>query len=255
MKRWILATLLIPASVCGCMKIREEILVLPDGSGRLTLTFAIPSKGEAGKFTQMELTSGDPDEIQDKVRGLVALTRPTVEEKDGAVRIRMTGYFDDLNAVKFMDDGEGAKAKPKQEFSFRRDGEAFTLEVRGNLLADDEPERKGDAPDREKLREEMTRAMFAGFELRQEVRLPGPVTAIDGFGSKEGRGAGYAVAERDLRTAADRKRITSVLLFRASCGRSEVGEAEAAEFRRELEKARAAWPELRAEMKRKAGQK
>ena len=251
MNRRILAPALILFAASGCMKVREEFVVFPDGSGRVTLTFAISSKSAAGKFTETEMTSADPDEIQDKVRGLVALTRPTIEEKDGAVRIRMTAYFDDINAVKFMDDGEGAKAKPKQEFSFSREGEAFTLELKGNLLAEDEPEPKAVTPELQKVREEITRAMFSGFELRQEVRLPGSITAIDGFGSKDGRAAGYVVGEKDLRTAAEVKKLASVVRFRASCGKSEVTEAEAAEFRRELEKAKAAWPELRAEMKKK----
>jgi len=249
--RWILASALILAAASGCMKIREELLVLPDGSGRIILTFAVSSKGAAGQFTEAELSSGDPDEIQDKIRGLVAMTRPTMEEKDGAVRIRMTGYFDDINALKFMDDGEGAKAKPKQEFSLRRDGEAFTLEMKGNLLAEDEAESKIENLELQKMREQMVRAMFTGFELRQEIRLPGSITAIDGFASKDGRVAGYAVSEKDLRSSADLKKVTSVTLFRASCGKSEITEAEAAEFRRELDKAKAAWPELRAEMKKK----
>jgi hypothetical protein len=255
MNRWILAPMMILAAASGCMKVREELLVLPDGSGRITLTFAISSKGGAAQFTETELASGDPDEIQDKIRGLVAMTRPSLEEKDGAVRIRMTGYFEDLNALKFMDDGEGAKAKPKQEFSFRREGEAFKLELKGNLLAEDEAEPKIENPELQKMREQMVRAMFTGFELRQEIRLPGSITAIDGFGSKDGRTAGYTVGEKDLRTTADVKKVSSVILFRASCGKSEVSDAEAADFRRELEKAKAAWPELRAEMKKKAEKK
>ena len=32
---------------------------------------------------------GDPEEIESKVRGLVALTRPTAEKKDGILRLRM----------------------------------------------------------------------------------------------------------------------------------------------------------------------
>src|SRR5579872_3776787 len=200
--RWTLAAALFLAATSGCMKVREELLVLPDGSGRMTLSFTIPANGEAAKFTETELSSGDPDEIQDKVRGLVAMTRPRMEKNDGAVVIRMTAYFEDINAVKFMDDGEGAKAKPKQEFSFHRDGESFTVEVRGNLLADDGPEPKANAPELQKLREEINRAMYTGFELRQEVRLPGPITAIDGFASKDGRVAGYSVGEKELRTTA-----------------------------------------------------
>lgn len=254
MKR-LLAVPLLLLAFSGCMKVREELLVMPDGSGRLTLVFSIRSKGDTAKFTEAELLSGDPDEITDKVRGLAALTRPSVSEKDGVVQIRMAAYFEDVNALKFMDDGEGAKAKAKQEFTFAREGEAFTLEIRGNLLADDAPERGGMDPEIERQREEMFKAMFAGFEFRQDVRLPGKVIVADGFGSKDHRVASYVVGEKDLQKPADQKRINAAIRFRVSCGKSEVTEAEAAEFRKELEAAKAGWAELRKEMKKNAEKK
>jgi hypothetical protein len=258
-KRLIAAPLLALLSLAGCMKIRQELLVMPDGSGRLTLVFSMRSKGESAKFTETEMMSGDPDEITDKVRGLVAMTRPTMEEKDGVVRIRMTAYFDDINALKFMDDGEGAKAKPKQEFSFRKNGEAFEFEIKGNLLADEAPERKdvdGLAdPELAKQREQIFKAMWAGFEFRQDVRLPGTVTAVEGFQSKDGRVAGYAVLEKDLQKPTDQKKLNSALLFKASCGKSDVTDAEAAEFRKELEAAKAGWAALKKEMKKNAEKK
>lgn len=259
MKRWIVASLLLLPALSGCMKIRQELLVMPDGSGRLAFTFAIPAKGETARFTEQELMAGDPDEVADKVRGLVAMGRPTLEEKDGVIRIRMTAYFDDLNALKIMDDGEGDKAKPKVRFGFKRDGEAFALEIQGNLMADDDPKRLDAAdlkdPELEKQREQLFKAMFAGFELRQDVRLPGTVTAVEGFQSKEGRVAVYAIGEKDLQKPADQKKLNSTLTFKASCGKSEVSDAEAAEFRKELDAAKAAWPALKKEMKANAAKK
>src|SRR5258706_6764576 len=199
--------LLLLLSFSGCMKIREEFVVMPDGSGRLTLHFTIAAKGEAGKFTQAELMSGDPDEMQDKIRGLSAMTRPSVEEKEGVVHLRMTGYFDDINALKFMDEGEGEKAKPKQEFAFRKEGETFILDMKGNLLADDQLERPFKDAELQKQREEMFKAMFAGFELRQDVTLPGRVTAADGFQTKSERTASYVVGEKDLQKPSDQKKV------------------------------------------------
>jgi hypothetical protein len=253
--RWTLAPALLLLAASGCMKIRDELLVMPDGSGRLSFTFAIASKAEAGKFTEAELMSGDPDEIQDKIRGLVAMGKPTLEEKDGTVRIRLTGYFDDLNALKIMDDGEGAKAKVKQEFVFRREGETFSVEVKGNLLAEEGPERPAGDPEIQKFREEMIKTMYAGFEFRQDLKLPGNVTSVEGFVSKDGRVAAYAVGEKNLQTSADVKKLNAITGFKASCGKSEVTDAEAAEWRRELEAAKAGWAELRKEMKKKAERK
>ncbi len=254
MRRLIAAPLLLLA-FSGCMKVRQELLVMPDGSGRLTLTFAMKSSGETAAFTEKELMSGDPDEITDKVHGLAGLSRPTMEKKDGMIRIRMTAYFDDINALKFMDDGEGAKAKPKQEFVFAREGETCTLEIKGNLVADDAPEREVKSPEFEKQREEMFKAMFAGFEFRNDVKMPGKILVADGFQSKEDRIASYIVAEKDLQTLADQKKLNAATRFRASCGKSEVTEAEQADFRKELEAAKAGWAELRKEMKKNSEKK
>lgn len=254
MKRLLIAALILPA-FAGCMKVREEFVVMPDGSGRLTLVFAIELKGEAAKFTEDELMSGDPDELESRVRGLVALTRPTSEKKDGVLRLRMGAYFDDINAVKFMDEGEGDKAKAKQEFSFRREGEAFTLEVKGNLMAEETVERGAADPELAKQRDEFFKAMFAGFEFRQDVKMPGRVTAIDGYQSKDDRTASYVVGEKDLQKAADQKKINAVAKFKVSCAKSEITDAEAADFRKELEKAKKDWVELRKEMKKKSDQR
>jgi hypothetical protein len=255
MKRTLGVLSLLLLAFSGCMQVREEVVVMPDGSGRLTLHFMIKTKGEAAKFTEDELMSADPDEIQEKVRGLVALLRPSTEQKEGVVHLRMTAYFDDLNAVKFMDDGEGDKAKTKQAFVFRKEGEAFVVELKGNLLADDIPERANKDPEVEKQRAEFFKAMFEGFDFRQDVRMPGKVTVVEGFQSKVDRTATYHIGEKDLQKPADQKKINETSQFKVSCARSEVTEGEVADFRKELEKAKADWPALRKEMKQKAEQK
>lgn len=253
MKRsMVAASLLVLAALSGCMKVKQEIVVMPDGSGKIVLTLTMRLKSETTTFTEGELSQMDPDEFMEKVHGLTALTRPKSEKKDGIVTLTMTGYFDDVNALKFMDDGEGAKAKVKQEYAFRREGETFVLETKGNLLAEDAPERGGTDPDLLKQREEFFRAMFAGFEFRQDVTLPGKVLATEGYGSKAERTASYVVGERDLQKPSDQRKINDLAKFKVSAARSEVSDADAAAFRKELEKAKADWPALRDEMKKTA---
>jgi len=234
----------------GCLKAKQDIVVMPDGSGKVVLTLTMRMKGDAAQITEAELMAGDPDEIFDKVHGLAALTRPAAEKKDGVVTVRMTGYFDDMNALKFMDDGEGAKAKPKQEYAFRREGETFVLETKGNLLSDDAPQRGGTDPELLKQREEFFKAMFTGFEFRQDVTLPGKVTSAEGYGSTSERTATYLISEKDLQKPADQRKINERSQFKIACARSEVSDADAAAFRKDLEKAKADWPGLRAEMKK-----
>src|SRR5882672_4938005 len=117
------------------------------------------------------------------------------------------------------------------------------------------PERAPADPELLKQREELFKAMFSGFEFRLEVKLPGNVTMAEGFQGKEGRVASYTVAERDLQKPADQQKLNAAVKFRASCGKSEVSDAEAADFRKELESAKAAWAELRQEMKKRSEKK
>src|SRR5207247_6745073 len=110
------------------------------------------------------------------------------------------------------------------------DGETFVVELNGNLLADDAPERPGNDPEIVKQREEFFKAMFVGFDFRQDLRMPGKVTAVEGFHSRSERTASYHVGEKDLQKPSDQKKINEVSSVKASCARSEVRDAEAADF-------------------------
>jgi len=260
MKRLIPAFLAVAAlavsTLAGCMKVKHDLVVMPDGSGKMVLTLTMKMKGEAQQVTEAELSVMDPDEVMQKVHGLVALQRPTSGKKYGVITMQMVAYFDDINALKFMDDGEGEKAKVKQQYGFRREGETFVLDTKGNLLAEEGPERKVlDDADGEKLKENFFKAMFVGFEFTQVVTLPGKVSATEGYGSKADRTASWQISERDLQKPSDQRKINELQSFKAVSLRSEVTDAEAAAFRQELEKAKAGWPALREEMKKAAAQR
>jgi hypothetical protein len=80
------------------------------------------------------------------------------------------------------------------------------------------------------------------------------VAAVEGFQSRAERTATYHVGEKDLQKASDQKKINEVAKFKASCARSEATDADIAAFRKELEKAKADWVEIRKEMKKKAAE-
>jgi hypothetical protein len=65
----------------------------------------------------------------------------------------------------------------------------------------------------------------------------------------------FRFGAKDLARAEDRRRLEGIAVFRVSCGAGEVSEAEAAEFRRELEKAREEWEALKKEMRENAAKK
>ncbi|MBI2899601.1 MAG: hypothetical protein HYY17_05410 [Planctomycetes bacterium] len=241
-------------TVAGCVKITEEILVMPDGSGKLVYTFAMnPEFGGMGgeaKDPFDELMNSDPAEFEKNSAGIVAMGRPERAELGGWKGVRITFYFEDINKVRLSED-DGKKEKMK--FSFKKDGDGYAFEVVDNQMGEAGGSEK-EPPDEEtkKQMEEMFQKMMAGFDYRASVKLPGKVKAVEGYTAKDGRTASISVGEKDVKNQKDFKKLGS---RKATCGASEMTDAEVADFKKELEKAKAGWPTLKDEMKKNAEKK
>jgi|GEM_PF-3220481 len=247
MKRFAVLALSAPL-LAGCVKIAEEIVLMPDGSGKITYTIAmnpeLSAMGGDPKDPLDEFMSGDPDELQKNARGIAALGRPERVEVGGWKGIKLTIYFDDVNQFSTGDDG-----KEKTKYSFRKEGEGFVFEQVDKQFDSGEKKEEGEHDDEEtkKQMEEMFRKMMAGFELRGSVKLPGRITDVGVYTKKEGRTASFAVSEKEIQAQKDFQKYSN---RKAACGASEASEAEMAGFKKELAKAKAEWTALRAEMKK-----
>jgi hypothetical protein len=108
MKRAVLART--SCGLLGCMQIREEIVVMPTARAAHA-GLRDQGQGRGGEVHRERADVRRPDEIQDKIRGLVALSKPSDGSQGRRDPLRLVGWFEDLNALRFMDDGEGEKAK------------------------------------------------------------------------------------------------------------------------------------------------
>lgn len=163
----------------GCVKVKQTLTVMPDGSGKVELSFGLSEKlVEAAKDSDDDpFKQVLPHVIHEKGKGIVGFTEPVRETAEGFQTLRYTGYFRDINEVRISGLGEGKPAR----YRFVREGESATLTVSHgttlSYLADYEP-----TPENEK---QATREAMAGLALVERFVMPGEVSASQGLDVKD----------------------------------------------------------------------
>lgn len=250
MLRLLAPALLVCPLLAGCLKFKEEVQVMPDGSGRIVLSVSSKETGEENKMSMGELMSEDPDKMDKTLPGIVAMSRPVEEKKDGWTKVTVEFFFEDLNKVKLVNEDDG---KVMQEFSFRREGAGHVVEFKSGAADELGADLGGNdaelPPEAKKQMEEMVKQMLAGFELRIGVLMPGAVTEAGAFKEKEGRRAAFSIGEKDIAGFGDFKKFEAVKSVKVVSGASDVPADEQAAFKAAFEKAKAEWPQLKKEMK------
>ena len=245
----------------GCVRYQEELLIMPDGSGKMTLTVGF-SLEILDKLKDMGM---DPEEAEEQMdfdeedmegfEGIVALTKPKAEKKDKWQSWTVTAYFEDVSKVKLYEKKEDEK-KLKASFAFRKEGEGFVLEIDDRLMENDETEKMDDMPaEGQEAAWPMIKEFLKGFEVSRGVRMPGTVTKVEGFAKKEGRGAVNKIDEESLKSMEDMAKAVKSAKRKVVCGKSELSEGDVAAFKKELSDAKAAWPKIKEEMKADAAKK
>jgi hypothetical protein len=253
MKRFLPLMLVAAGSLGGCLKLKQEFVVMPDASGKLVLTIGVkanPGDPEGKGMSAADMMSEDPDKMAKEMPGVVALTRPTEEKKDGWTIITLSAYFDDLNKFA-LKEGEGDGAKTMFDAKFSKQGDGFVFELFGKGAGDAAGQFGGEdsSPELKAQMEAMLKQMLAGFEMKFAAKMPGAVTEVTGFQTKEGRTAAFVLAEKDLQKAGDMKKLEAAKSMKAVCGASQISDAEVAAWKAELGKAKEDWVALRKEMK------
>lgn len=240
-------------ALTGCVKFKQLLTVNPDGSGTMQLTVAMSEQvlamagPEQDPFAEFSID----EMIEEEDNGFVAFTEPTIENKNGYKTMTVTGYFEDINELKFegggdgeedgMDDGE--KAEPTT-YTFDTDG---TLTIHRPMLGQMAAQMDNEEMD---LSDPNMRAMMApmlqGMEISEAVVVPGAVTE-SGFLNAQGSQASFSITA-DMLLANDTAAIDQLK------GTDEVavqfdpagweGGAEAA-WEAELAEAKAKWAKLK----------
>ncbi len=247
----------------GCVKFKQAYTVYPDGSGKMHVSMAISE--------QMLAMAGDEDPFADfsldklaahEAAGWAAFTPPQISVVDGVKTVAFTGYFEDINAVRFGDAGHQEQAQAELPQADAETGveaapqaaaelKPFTafhlgdqrLTVTGGVVAQ-MVSKMGHDPS---FNDPATRAMVApiiqGLEISETYRLPGVIQQADGY-TTDGRTATLVIRSEDLLGA---PRFTVAAL---EDGTAEFTFAPAPwddqnAWRAEFDAARAAWNQLK----------
>ena len=249
----------VPAA--GCIRYQEDLVVLPDGSGRMTLSMGFNLE-VLEKFKEMGMESPEQDdqmnfdlEDMENFEGIVALTKPKSEKKDKWQTWTVTAYFEDINKVR-LTEKQGEERKTKLSFKFRPEGEGYVLEVDDKFAQNDDMKKMEDMPEEgAEAAWEMAKQFMKGFEMTRAIKMPGPVTTSEGFAKKEGRVASNRIDESSLKNMDDMKKAMKAEKRKLVCGKSEMSDGDVSAFKKELEEAKAAWPKIKEELKAEAEKK
>ena len=157
-----------------CVKFRQVITVLPDGSGKIEFrmglseqVLALAQQDGDDPFEEM-----NPETLAEAARGIVAFSEPVIEEAGGYTYTTFNAYFEDINDVELVQMGDGEPA----EYVFQRDGDEASLVVTGGLIlsmiAEYEPSDPNEA--------DQIRALMAGMSIEEHYVLPGTVGGLQG---------------------------------------------------------------------------
>ena len=253
MKRLLPVVLALACALGGCLKLKQEFLVMPDGSGKMTMTIAMkadPNLPGGKGMSAADMMAEDPEKMNKGMPGVVAVTRPKEEKKDGWTYITFSAYFDDVNKMS-MKQGDQEDAPTMLDAKFAKQGDGYVFELMGKGAGDAAKQLGGDdAPPEAKAQiEAMLKEMLAGFEMKFGVKLPGAVTEVTGFTVKEGREASFAISDKDLAKPGDMKKLENAKSMKAVCGASQISAADEAAWKAEVAKAKEEWEGLKKEMK------
>jgi hypothetical protein len=239
----------------GCLRYQEELVVLPDGSGKMVLSVGFNLE-ILEKFKEMGMDPSEQEEemgidLEDleEFEGIVAMTRPKSEKKDTWKTWTFTAYFEDLNKVRLTEKRADETKRTKVSFAFRKEGDGYALEIDDRFAQNEQLKSMEDMPEEgAEAAWEMAKQFLKGFEMTRAIRMPGPVTSSEGFAKKEGRVASNRIDESSLKGMEDMKKAMKTEKRKLACGPNEMSEGDVSAFKKELEQAKAEWPKIKEEL-------
>ena len=241
-----LIALVLSLSVAGgCLKIKQVVTVMPDGSGKIDLTFGISE--ELAELTQdtdhkpfadltLEKMAGE-----DLPEGVVAITLPFHREENGYQYIHFTVYFENIAEVQGH---EGDLAEVFAGYSFESGDQGCTLTIEQGMILGMLSEYE--QPDPDEL--QFMGPIFGGMELAEQYILPGAAKPVDGVAMTDNTAeiviTGENMIHRDgpIEALANTDTITLVV------PEITITQAQADAFAAEMVEAIAAWEILKQEM-------
>ncbi len=280
---WIrLAALLAAATaVAGCIQMEQSTTLLPDGSGKVVITFGMKKStldmlrslakqfgGEESPDPLKQFT--DPKELEKNSEGIVAWAKPERSAEGDWERVKLVGYFEEANKVKIYTTNNSPQAAGERQLQLAfdytpKDGGGGTLIVTNG--SQQQAPGGGDQPPQdmpEEMRKgmvEMMKPMIAGLKIAVSVTVPGAIEEATGFTSKSDRTATFSMTADDAVAAMDpdsdaakkfkelREQAERDKGAKITWATSSVTDEDKAAFKKELEAAKEAWKKLLEEQK------
>jgi hypothetical protein len=237
-----LAAVLPSFSMTKCVDVEHTLTLMPDGSGKLAVTLTLPKDDKTDALKMVGL-------FAEMFDGMAAWTSGDVRKVGESGIYTLTGYFEDIGAVKCVRDGDG---KPLEEpiltYALTRDGEKRTLTVRDGMIKEiledaAKPPAEGEKPG-------------ANDDLYAfRITVPAAITGTSGLPKPAGRTVEVRVdqtlvSKTRFGDAAAKARIAELAAeFRVSWTGSDVKPEETAAFQKELSAAKRAWKDLEPKAK------
>lgn len=260
--------LLAAASLVACFQMKEATTLYPDGSGKLEFTFSMKKAMLAFSDDDPFEDFKDPDALGEDFEGIVAWSRPRETEEGDWKRIHLTGYFEDINAVRALHENpETGESELKLGFELTQDEEGnHVLFVDNEMYSDMRADLSGedgsseDDPMADGMRE-MMKQMLDGMELEFSFTLPADIVKAEGFLETQGRKASTKVTDEMMLSTGDDPEIAAQMAKLDSFERgklvwkgSSVTDEELLAFKTELEAAKVEWKRIVAEARAAAEQ-
>jgi hypothetical protein len=273
MRRPLLALLAAAAaSALGCLQADEQVVLMPDGSGKITMTIAVKKQiltlldarlkelkskvPDGPKLSNpFEQFTGADSPLVANAEGVAAWSLGRVQQDGEWVRTTVVGYFDDINQVRIYSEDNGPDG-PVKTLVFQ--ARLAKTPSGWSLLSSNEKRkdlRKLISPGREdadvqNASLDLMKPMLQEMKLANSVVVPGAIKDAVGFFSFDGRRASTSIDGPTLVAAVTnpegeehRKLLTlgATSDIRLSWSTIDVSDAEVAAFKQEAARAKQAW--------------
>ncbi|MGK0190509.1 MAG: dienelactone hydrolase, partial [Verrucomicrobiales bacterium] len=198
----LLAICLAAGTLIGCLKEEADVVILPDGAGRIDVEVEFGKKLSEGIRGEVEKGRELVDECRRSIagswKGIAFWTDEVAEERlheeysENRIHYRGSAWFEDASTVSLKDEQQWVWKKRKADGDVDKEAGGFLFE-----FAFDPLPKPGDGKTRAEQVGE-SREALEGFEVFFRFRLPGSVTEISGAGASEGREATFKLTVEDL---------------------------------------------------------
>lgn len=236
------SVVLLGVSLTGCVKFKQTMTLMPDGSGKFDLVI-----GLSEQLVQMAKQQGenpfdemDPKNLDEDSTGIVAFTKPTQKKEGGYTYLSFSAYFKDINEVELGGPEEGEEAAT---FTYTRDGESATLTAEDTMVLSAVKNHEPVSAEEKQF----AAAMMAGMLFSEAYVLPGGFEDIKGVKAEGSTATIEMTQDHMLDGTGPIKELKGVekLVFKIS-GIKEDGDAMKA-FKAEMEAAIKEWEAIKAE--------